>query len=64
MIERVKVSELYVGALIRADFLGSKQDDKWYKVFDFNQSGTRVYLAVEGNRGRVLPCDYEVEIYK
>lgn len=64
MQERVKVSELYAGVLIRADFLGTKEDDKWYKEHSFKQSGPTVYIVVEGNRGRVLPSDYKVEIFK
>lgn len=59
---RVTVQDLYVGALIRADFLCSYRDNKWHEVYDIDKKGLTVYLAVEGFKGIELPSDYEVEL--
>lgn len=58
----VKVKDLYVGALIKADFLCSYREDKWHEVYDIDVKSNTVYLAVEGYKGIELPSDYEVEI--
>lgn len=59
---RVAVQDLYIGALIRADFLCSYRDNVWHEVYDIDKKGSTVYLAVEGYKGIELPNDYEVEI--
>lgn len=59
---RVKIEDLYIGALIRADFLCSYRDNEWHEVYDIEKKGTTVYLAVEGFKGIELPSSYEVEV--
>lgn len=59
---KVQVKDLYVGALIRADFLCSYRDNEWHEVYDIDVNGSEVYLAVEGFKGIRLPSNYEVEI--
>ena len=59
---KVKLSEVYVGALIRADFLCSYRDEDWHEVYEINKQGAKIYIAVEGFKGIVLPYDYEVDI--
>lgn len=58
----VTVQDLYIGALIRADFLCPHRDNIWHEVYDIDKKGSTVYLAVEGLNGIELPSDYEVEL--
>ena len=59
---KVKVSDLYIGALIKANFLCSYVDNQWHFVKDIKHQSNGVYLAVEGYKGAVFPSDYEVEL--
>ena len=59
---KVTVGNLYVGALIKADFLCSYREDKWHEVYEVKQQSNGVYLAVEGFAWKVFPNDYEVEL--
>lgn len=56
------VDNLYKGALIRADFLCSYNDNIWHEVYDIDIKSNSVYLAVEGFKGIELPSNYEVEL--
>lgn len=58
----MKVKDLYVGALIKATFLGSYEDNRWWEVYTVDVQGDTVYLAVEGFGGIKLPKDYEVDV--
>lgn len=59
---KIQVKDLYRGALIRADFLCSYNDNDWHEVYEVDIYGDEVYLAVEGFRGIRLPYNYEVEV--
>jgi len=58
----MKVKDLYTGALIRADFLCSYNDNEWHEVYQVDVKSNSVYLAVEGFGGIDLPLDYDVEV--
>ena len=58
----MKVKDLYVGALIRADFLCSYNDNEWHTVYQVDVKANKVYLAVEGFGGIELPLNYDVEV--
>ena len=59
---KVRVEDLYVGALIQADFLCSYREHTWHEVFAIDKKGDKVYIEVEGYKGITLPNDYEVEL--
>lgn len=60
--KKVTVQALYVGAIIRADFLCLYRDNARHEVYNIDKKGSTVYLAVEGCKRIELPSDYVVEI--